>query len=124
MQLSRALYDSGALSCFFEKREQNRQNRILSHHEDRLIPFKNWPAAWMSFSAQLRVSEFEILHDLEKGVLVRIAGSHADNNTANTDANPRSNLEQLQPDGMALGLGDLCSLQPLGSQLVHEHIRQ
>jgi hypothetical protein len=44
---------------------------------------------------------FEILHDLEESVLVRISGSHADNNTANTNANSCSDFEQLQPDGMA-----------------------
>ena len=58
----------------------------------------------MSFSTQLRVSKFEILHDLEKGILVRIAGSHTDINAANTDPDLSSDFEQLQPDGMALGL--------------------
>ena len=96
----------------------------LRSDEGRLTPFKGGAAAWTDYSAQLWVSKFEILHDLEKGVLVRIAGSHADNNAANTDANPRSNLEQLQPDGMALGLGEFCSLKSLGSQFIHQYIRQ
>ena len=65
---------------------------------------------------------FEIPHDLEKGVLVRIAGSHADINPANTDTNSRTDLKQLQPDGMALVLGQLYSLQSLGSQFIHQHI--
>ena len=83
---------------------------VLRSYEDRQIPFKDGHVAWTRFSAQLWIGEFEILHDLEKGVLVRIAGSHTDNNPANTDANSCADLEQLQPDGMALGLGEFCSL--------------
>ena len=73
-------------------------------------PSGGWDSLVFRHSAQLWVRTFQVREDLEVALLIWIAGGYTLVNAPDANAHLSADLQQLQPNGVTLGLGELRAL--------------
>src|SRR5205085_9830534 len=79
-------------------------------------------AVYLSEDSAAQRKALKVGVDLGKGIRIRVTLCHAEPNPAHGDLNLRADLQQLQPNRIALGAGQSRSVQSEPAQILHQDV--